>query len=59
MKEYTFDNFLEDKSNRDAKSICRAFITNCRINPLWVAGNTGCGKTHLLYAIMNDVNKEK
>lgn len=55
MNDFTFGSLIEDKSNVFAKRICRGFVKNCRINPLWISGYTGCGKTHLLRATLNEV----
>ena len=60
IKEYTFDNFIEGSSNKLAKSFCYAVAENpsAIYNPLFIYGNSGLGKTHLLYAIINHI-KEK
>jgi len=52
-RNYTFDTFLEDRSNRFALAACRAAAGHpgegC--NPIWLYGPGGCGKTHLLRAV--------
>ena len=56
LGEYTFDNFIEGSSNKFVKAACLAVATDpCSFNnnPLFIYGNSGLGKTHLLYAIMN------
>ena len=54
IEEYTFDNFIEGTSNKFAKAACYAVAREpCYYNPLFIYGNSGLGKTHLLYAIMN------
>ncbi len=61
IKEYTFENFIEGNSNKFAKNACYAVAENpCAgfYNPLFIYGNSGLGKTHLLYAIINHI-KEK
>ncbi len=67
---YTFENFIVGDSNRFAHAACYAvtqtftddeeIITNPleeRINPLFIYGQSGLGKTHLLYAITNEIKK--
>ena len=53
--DYTFDNFIEGASNKFAKAVCLSVAnspsTDC--NPLFIYGNSGLGKTHLLCAIIN------
>ena len=59
LDEYTFDNFIEGESNKFAKAVCYAVandLTYC--NPLFLYGQSGLGKTHLLYAIMNHMKKK-
>lgn len=61
IKEYTFDNFIEGSSNIFAKSVCYAVAeapSTPSHNPLFIHGESGLGKTHLLYAIINHL-KEK
>lgn len=60
-KEYTFDNFVIGKSNREAHA---AAISTCLYpatmnNPLFIYGNSGLGKTHLLHAIANHILAEQ
>ncbi|PPI87655.1 chromosomal replication initiator protein DnaA [Candidatus Pantoea edessiphila] len=56
-KKYSFDNFIEGKSNKLAhKAACQ--VANCidiKYNPLFIYGGTGLGKTHLLHAIGNKI----
>ena len=55
LDEYTFDNFIEGASNKFAKAACLA-VANTRAtdyNPLFIYGNSGLGKTHLLCAVIN------
>ena len=51
--EYTFDTFIVGSSNKFAHAACLAVATNPAnaYNPLFLYGNSGLGKTHLLYAI--------
>ncbi|MFA7098994.1 MAG: chromosomal replication initiator protein DnaA [Eubacteriales bacterium] len=54
--DYTFDNFVVGLSNKVAQSACLAVATNpvIRINPLFLYGPSGLGKTHLLFATVNE-----
>ena len=49
---YTFDNFIEGETNRFAKAACMgvSLEPGFSYNPLFIYGNSGLGKTHLLYA---------
>ena len=57
--EYTFDTFIVGSSNKFAHAACLAVATNPAnaYNPLFLYGNSGLGKTHLLYAIGNEIKK--
>lgn len=63
VREYTFDNFVKGKSNELAYAFCTAVsdIDNNKnknvFNPLFIYGNSGLGKTHLMKAIENKVRK--
>ena len=52
--EYTFDNFIEGASNKFAKAACLAVANTPAndFNPLFIHGNSGLGKTHLLCAVV-------
>jgi len=67
---YTFENFIVGDSNRFAYAACwavaQSFTTDEEIltdpledkyNPLFIYGPSGIGKTHLLYAITNEIKK--
>ena len=56
---YTFENFVVGSSNRVAQAACLNVATtpSTNINPLFIYGPSGLGKTHLLFAIINDVKK--
>ena len=58
LDEYTFDSFVEGSSNTFARAACYAVAKEpCTYNPLFIHGHSGLGKTHLLYAIINDMKK--
>ena len=58
--EYTFENFIVGSTNKFAHAACFAVANNpaSNYNPLFIYGNSGLGKTHLLYATINHL-KEK
>ena len=58
LDDYTFDNFIEGSSNKFAKAACLAVAKDpCYYNPLFIYGQSGLGKTHLLYAVMDYMRK--
>jgi chromosomal replication initiator protein len=60
-QEYTFNNFIVGNSNKFAHAACVAVAERpaTDYNPLFVYGQSGLGKTHLLYAITNELTKKK
>ncbi len=56
-KAFTFDNFVEGKSNQLAKAASFQVSENIgrAYNPLLIYGSSGLGKTHLMHAIGNAV----
>ena len=59
--DYTFDTFIEGRSNEFALACSKAVAKNCsdravpNYNPLFIYGPSGMGKTHLITAIANEV----
>ncbi len=60
-KDYTFDNFIVGSSNKmaHAASVAVANHPATAYNPLFLYGDSGLGKTHLMKAIANQVKKAK
>ena len=59
--EFTFDTYIIGSSNKFAHAASLAVASNPAgaYNPLFIYGNSGLGKTHLLYAICNDIKKNR
>ena len=57
--EYNFTNFIEGKSNCVAKAVACETAKNPgkNYNPLFIYGNVGLGKTHLLHSIGNEIKR--
>jgi chromosomal replication initiator protein len=55
--DYTFDNFVVGPSNRLAHASCVAVSQSlgATYNPLFLYGNAGLGKTHLLHAVCHEI----
>ena len=55
--DYTFDNFVVGSSNKfaHAAAVAVASGANKDFNPLFIHGESGLGKTHLLYAIRHEI----
>ncbi len=56
---YTFENFVEGKSNQLARAAASQVADNpgTAYNPLFLYGGTGLGKTHLLHAVGNAIKE--
>ena len=57
--DYTFDTFIVGASNRFAHAASLAVADNKNViyNPLFIWGNSGLGKTHLLSAIKSKIRE--
>ncbi len=58
--DYTFENFVIGPSNRLAHASCMAVSQSPgnTYNPLFLYGNSGLGKTHLLHAVCYETTKK-
>ena len=59
FEQYTFDTFVVGRSNEFARGVALAVAEQPGVayNPVFIYGNSGLGKTHLLAAIANYVIK--
>ena len=57
---YTFDTFVVGESNRYLYAAAKAVSTNpgTTYNPLYIYGDTGLGKTHIMHAIANQIKSD-
>lgn len=60
VDHYTFDNFVEGKSNQLALAAARQVAENPgeSYNPLFLYGGVGLGKTHLMHAVGNALKQQ-
>lgn len=59
--KYTFDNFIVGSSNELAHAACQAIAKDPghKYNPLFIYGDAGLGKTHLIQAVGNEIRQER
>lgn len=60
-ENYTFDTFVEGKSNQLALAAAKQVAENAgsAYNPLFLYGGVGLGKTHLMHAVGNAILQQK
>ncbi|MBE6883393.1 MAG: chromosomal replication initiator protein DnaA [Ruminococcaceae bacterium] len=58
--EYTFSTYIVGSSNKFAHAAAMAVAAKPAgsYNPLFIHGNSGLGKTHLMYAIVNEISEK-
>lgn len=56
LAHHTFESFISGKSNQLSLAACQAAVETpgSAYNPIYIYGNTGLGKTHLLHAYANE-----
>ena len=59
-EDYTFDGYVVGSNNEFAYAAAQAVVNSrkCKYNPLFVHGESGLGKTHLLQAIGNAIREK-
>lgn len=59
LSSHTFSNFIVGEENREAFTAAKMVSEEPGLyNPLYIYGNTGTGKTHLLHAVANEAQKK-
>ena len=58
--DFRFDNFVEGKSNQLARAAAQRVSEKpgSEYNPLFLYGDTGLGKTHLMHAVGNQIRSQ-
>ena len=62
IENYTFDSFVEGKSNQIALAAAKQVAdqaSDSKYNPLFLYGGVGLGKTHLMHAVGNKLKRER
>lgn len=62
LEQYTFENFIQGQSNQQSYAAaygCAYSKEKSFFNPLFIYGNSGLGKTHLLHAICNYLKENR
>lgn len=57
--QYTFDSFHVTVQNSAAFEKAKQFAENTHAKPLHIHGQTATGKTHLLYAVKNEIEQQQ
>lgn len=59
--DYTFDNYVVGANNQLAYAAAKALVNAQEriFNPLFIYGNSGMGKTHLMHAIGNELRARR
>ena len=61
IMKYSFDNFVVGNGNKLAYEICKEVVRapfQCKYNPIFIYGELGNGKTHLLRAVANSISSQ-
>jgi len=60
LDKYVFSNFVTGSSNQFARAAAEAVVDNpgTTYNPLFLYGESGIGKTHLMHAIGNAISRQ-
>ena len=59
-RDYTFENFIVGDSNKFAHAVCYSTAEkfDLKLNPIYIYGDVGLGKTHLMQAVGNKVKTD-
>lgn len=59
--DYTFENFITGEANREAFTLAMKVAESCEaiINPFYIFGDVGLGKTHLMTAVGHYIYAKK